>query len=256
MKAIKFTIGGKSACFKKPDVNAEVYFTYNNIPKPTLLGMLGSIVGYDGYTQLSRKNKGYKETDLQYIKAFPEFYEKFKDLKIAIIPLSQNGYFPKKIHTYNNTTGFASHEDGGNLIVKEQWIENPKWEIIIASDDSEQYKLLKKYLLSQKAVYIPYLGKNNHPVIIKNVEEIALKPKLKNARFYSLFFANKCKLDGITDFDRLDELEFTYEEFLPISLQKDYHFYELEKLIFSNSDISNDTHDTVYSYQEKNYAFI
>lgn len=27
--------------------------------------------------------------------------------------------------------GYASKEQGGNLIVKEQWLEKPKWEISI-----------------------------------------------------------------------------------------------------------------------------
>lgn len=57
MKAISFKLSGKTACFRKPDVNVYTYFTYNNIHKPALLGLLGAIVGFGGYTQLFEKNR-------------------------------------------------------------------------------------------------------------------------------------------------------------------------------------------------------
>jgi len=44
-EAIKFNLYGKTGFFKKPDVNQEIYFTYNNIHKVALLGILGSIIG-------------------------------------------------------------------------------------------------------------------------------------------------------------------------------------------------------------------
>ena len=69
--------------------------------------------------------------------------------------------FPKKIQTFNNSVGYASKEQGGNLIVKEQWLENPKWDIYIIIDN-KQAKVIADYILNKKAVYIPYLGKNDH----------------------------------------------------------------------------------------------
>ena len=51
MNSLKFTIEGKTAFFKIPEVNAVQYFTYGNIHKPALLGILGAIMGYGGYTQ-------------------------------------------------------------------------------------------------------------------------------------------------------------------------------------------------------------
>lgn len=82
MKALKFILSGKTAFFKVPMVNSVCYFTYGNIHKPALLGMFGAILGYKGY--------GYEITD------FPEYYEKLKDVKISIVPNSENGYFNKK----------------------------------------------------------------------------------------------------------------------------------------------------------------
>ena len=48
MKVVRFTLSGKNAFFKKPEVNACYYFTYGQIHKVALLGMFGAIAGYDG----------------------------------------------------------------------------------------------------------------------------------------------------------------------------------------------------------------
>ena len=45
MRALKFTLSGKNAFFKKPEVNAYFYFTYGQIHRVALLGILGAIVG-------------------------------------------------------------------------------------------------------------------------------------------------------------------------------------------------------------------
>ena len=43
MRALKFTLSGKNAFFKKPEVNAYFYFTYGQIHRVALLGILGAI---------------------------------------------------------------------------------------------------------------------------------------------------------------------------------------------------------------------
>lgn len=61
MEILKFKLSGKSAFFKKPEVNTYYYFTYGNIHRVALLGILGAILGYKGYSQmqdiLSNKKK-------------------------------------------------------------------------------------------------------------------------------------------------------------------------------------------------------
>lgn len=49
MRALKFTLSGKNAFFKKPEVNAYFYFTYGQIHRVALLGILGAIVGNKDY---------------------------------------------------------------------------------------------------------------------------------------------------------------------------------------------------------------
>ena len=255
MNAISFRLSGKSAHFKKPDVNQYAYFTYNNIHKVALLGLLGAIVGYGGYTQLFEKNRGLKKGSLEYDNGYPEFYEKLKHLKISIIPLAKHGYFSKKIQVFNNSVGYASKEEGGNLIVREQWLENPAWQIIILDDGSDEYGLIKEYLLAKKAVFIPYLGKNDHIANIDDVKELKLNNKLFDidGEYYidSLFIdTNSYKYHRESD-----DTPYMFKEVFPIRLQKQYHFYEYESVVFTNFEPSIIPKDT-YCYEDKNYTFI
>ncbi|MEA3316225.1 MAG: type I-B CRISPR-associated protein Cas5b [Campylobacterota bacterium] len=262
MKAISFEIGGKTAFFKKPDVNSYAYFTYNNIHKPALLGVLGAIIGLGGYTQLHNKNREIEQKNklikkktekLALDDGYPEFYEKLKDLKISIIPLSPNGYFSKKIQTFNNSVGYASFEQGGNLIIREQWLENPKWQIIILDNNSKEYGKIKEYLTNQKAIYTPYLGKNDHFADISEVKKIELKTALENLNLSSLFIEDKLVLSA--NKPRGESL-YIFKEVSPIKLQKDYHFYEYETLCFTNSKVTDNNSKDIFSYDSKNYFFI
>ncbi|MDR0408741.1 MAG: type I-B CRISPR-associated protein Cas5b [Campylobacteraceae bacterium] len=247
MEALSFKLSGKTACFKKPDVNVHVYFTYNNIHKPALLGLIGAVIGLDGYTQLFYKNKRSKST----YDGYPEFYEKLHHLKVSITPLTSSGSFSKKIQVFNNSVGYASKEVGGNLIVREQWLENPSWQIMILKDDSESYKKIEKYMLESKAVYIPYLGKNDHPAQISEVDILKLTDPVHNY-IDSLFVKNFSTLDG---YEKEDEIPYVFQEIAPISLQKKYHFYEYATLIFTNFELKN-IPDNTYEYNGKNYSFI
>jgi CRISPR-associated protein Cas5h len=252
MKAISFKLSGKTACFRKPDVNVYTYFTYNNIHKPALLGLLGSIIGLGGYTQLFEKNRDLKKGSSAYDDGYPEFYEKLKHLKISITPLAPNGYFSKKIQTFNNSVGYASFEQGGNLVVREQWLENPKWQIMILDDGSDEFQRISEYLLNKKAVFIPYLGKNDHPANIIDAESVILSDT-KGNYIDSLFIKNFDKLDGWAR--ESDDNPYFFQEISPYALQKDYHFYEYKSLIFTNYEIENIPKDTYY-YDGKNYTFI
>ncbi len=254
MKAISFEISGKTAIFKKPDVNSYAYFTYNNIHKPALLGILGAIIGLDGYTKLYDENRKAKEEKTGFNDGFPDYYEKLKDLKVSIVPLAKNGYFSKTIQTFNNSVGYASFEQGGNLIVREQWLENPKWQIMILENETEEYKKIKEYLLNKKAVYIPYLGKNDHFANIDKVQEITLDENLylKDGLYLDSLFIKKGEING---YEREGELPFIFQEVSPISLQKDFHFYEYETLCFTNCELDEKPENS-FSFENKNFVFI
>ena len=233
MKVLKFILSGKTAFFKVPTVNSVCYFTYGNIHKPALLGMFGAILGYKGY--------GYKITD------FPEYYEKLKDIKISIVPNSENGYFNKKFQQFNNSVGYASQEQGGNLIVKEQWLEDPSWTIYIMLNSDESQKLADTIIHNQ-CVYIPYLGKNDHPATIGKAEYVEVKSvNAENLTVQSL------SLSETLDFDQ-DEMDFKYEEYLPLTLDLETNHHELKKFILTNAPVE-EAFTEIYEDGEKHITF-
>ena len=150
MKALRFRLSGKTGFFKQPDVNTYLYYTYAQIHRIALLGLLGAIVGYKGYNEKGREK-------------YPEFYKKLKDLKISIVSEGNDGIFDKKLQIFNNSTAFASNEEGGNLIVKQVWLENPSWLIYIFLDN-DQSKLIKEYILDKKTILVTgaagFIGSN------------------------------------------------------------------------------------------------
>ena len=98
MKALCFTLCGRTAFFKKPEVNSYYYFTYGNLHKVALLGIFGAILGYGGYTQQHNGSENKKAME----KGYPEFYEKLLALKVSIRPNAKSGFIEKKIQQFVN----------------------------------------------------------------------------------------------------------------------------------------------------------
>lgn len=240
MEVLKFSLSGKHAFFKMPEVNTYFYFTYGNIHKVALLGLFGAIVGYQGYAQMKKEDE------------YPEFYQKLQGIQLAVVPKEgSKGYIMKKIQSFNNSVGYASQEQGGNLIVKQQWLENPWWEIYLKIQDEESEKI-KQRLLNHECVYIPYLGSNDHPANILDIELLEAEKAEENVidQIDSLFPEHAAEPDYEDD----EILPFKYAEFLPVGLKKETHMYQLKKFIFTNCPISSHT-EPVYRVNGKNILF-
>lgn len=246
MKALCFTLKGKTAFFKKPEVNSYYYFTYGNIHKVALLGMFGAILGYGGYTQQNRNREKQKELEAGY----PEFYEKLKGLQISICPKAERGFIPKKIQMFNNSVGYASQEQGGNLIVKEQWLENPSWEIAVLLD-SEQARQLADFITAHKCIYVPYLGKNDHAADIVEVRTVEVT-KMENGSgiISSLFLKESAHILESRGLTQINPISFKYQESLPVSLDEWTNNYGLERFIYTDAKVSWEQQN-VYSVEEK-----
>lgn len=249
MEAVKFTLSGKNAFFKKPEVNAYYYFTYGHIHKVALLGMFGAIMGYGGYAQKEWKAvKKNKPIEVEY----PEFYEKLQNLKVSVVPKNDRGYIPKKIQIFNNSVGYASAEQGGNLIIKEQWLENPVWDIYVLIDCNET-EMLAEFLEKGRCIYFPYLGKNDHPADIKNVERVSIeKLQIKETAITSMFL--KKSGDLIMPDDEDDIEVFKYVEKLPVALNGYTNLYEYEDFCYTNMSV-NLTEGEIYKTGENVLAF-
>lgn len=251
MDAIKFTLRGNTAFFKKPDVNSNVYFTYGCIHKVALLGIFGAILGYSGYNKIKDKKD---------ITVYPEFYERLKNLKISIVPRNKGGYITKKVQIFNNSVGYASKEQGGNLIVKEQWLENPIWDIYFIIDCKESENLKEK-MLNSECTYMPYLGKNDHPasvedvVLIKDIEEASCIKSID-----SIFIKDSVVLEEEDYFsfeeDVYVEPIWKYDEKLPMTLDEITNKYEFESFIATNRKVESVKESNIYNICGKNLFFI
>lgn len=232
MQALKFTLSGKTAFFKRPEFNTYYYFTFGNIHKVALLGMFGAILGYRGYNNTTE---------------LPEFYQKLKDIKLSILPQNKKGYFSKKNQYYNNSVGYASKEQGGNLIIKEQWLEDPCWDIIVLLDNEEANKIAKA-LINRKCFYIPYLGKNDHPATITNPELIDLEKGNIDEESIDCLFPK----ENFKEAEDIDIDFYKYQESLPIGLNEKTGLYEYMTFIHTNLYMDE---GSVYSFDEKNIVF-
>ena len=259
MEALKFTLSGNSAFFKDNVINT-VYLTYGNIHRVALLGMFGAILGYGGYGKqtdmLNKKKK--KNTDYP---DYPEFYEKLKDIKISMVSNGENGYFNKKLQTFNNSVGYASKEEGGNLIVKQFWLENPSWDIYILLDCDEAKKLAE-YIKNKKAIYLPYLGSNDHLANITDVEIVNIEEKISSKsetiEIFSMIKANDIsdKKENAFNIDsnaKRDDI-YRYSEYLPVALSKDLNQYIKEKITITNMSIKL-LKESYYKVEDKNIVF-
>ena len=233
MEAIKFTLSGSTAFFKKPEFNTYYYFTYGQIHRVALLGLFGAMLGLGGYNK-------QKNTKTEY----PEFYSELQDLKIAVIPNREKGYFPKKMQVFNNSTGFASFEAGGNLIVKEQWLEQPSWDILVLLDGNKHAQEIANRLLARESVYTLYLGKNDHLANINDIEKVQVLDveSTSNIIIASLCIKDNVKIlkeeSGRIGTRRLStDALWQYEEDLPKGLMLQTNHYELERFLLTNSRV-------------------
>ena len=255
MEALKFTLSGDSAFFKDNAINT-VYLTYGNIHRVALLGIFGAILGYGGYSKqndmLNKKKKKMPD--------YPEFYEKLKDIKISIVSNGKNGYFNKKLQTFNNSVGYASKEEGGNLIVKQFWLENPSWDIYILLDCDEAKKIAE-YIKNKRAIYLPYLGSNDHLANIMDVEIIDIEEKLSSEdetiEILSMVkdsdISEKKKNVFSIDKNSIRDDIYKYSEYLPVTLSKELNQYEKEKMTITNMSVI--LKKSYYKVEDKNIVF-
>lgn len=256
METLKFDLTANMAIIRKPDSN-ETYYTYNFPHKIMILGLLGSIIGLNGYNyNLFQKNLGRK------VEGNPEFYEKLKDLKIAIVPNLGKENFSRKIQVFNNSVGYASNETGNNLIVKEQWLENPSWTIYILEDESEKYKKIKDYLINKKCEYIPYIGKNDHFADIKNVTvEKTEQLNEKTDKIDSLYDKKIANIkdnlfEEILGFEIVEDRKyFLYKEVLPTSLNEKIGYDEYKEFIYTNQELDIENISNIYKINNQNIYY-
>lgn len=229
-RIISFDLKAEMGFLKKPDINDGIYLTYNMLHRPALLGILGAISGMKGYEKNGE---------------FPEYYEKFKHLKVGIQPLnSDKGNYTKEIVSYNNSTGFASNEDGGNLIVTEQILLKPEYRCFVLLDISnEDEKTLYDNILSYNAEFLPYLGKNDFSAWWIDAQEYASVSTFGFSCDYkiaSIFMKTNAVSGHVARSMSMfsvesKEMPFLYFEKLPIGFDEKLFQYSYGDFVYSNA---------------------
>ncbi|RPI19234.1 MAG: type I-B CRISPR-associated protein Cas5 [Ignavibacteriae bacterium] len=243
MKLISFDIKAALGFLKKPDINEGIYLTYNCLHKPALLGIIGAIIGLGGYYQ-------------SYImkKYIPDYFERLKNLKVGVKPLdSFNGNFTKTVVKYNNSAGYASEEQGGNLIVNEQTLIKPSFRVYLLLNISNEYEMkVFEYLSNGECEYIPYFGKNDFqlwweketlieydftegipPQVSYFIDNLFIKPDGKTIH------ENKGREDMVFDF-REPEINdfFVFFEHLPVGFDERTTNYSFANFVYTNKKLS------------------
>ncbi len=221
--------------FRKPDTNDGINLSYNMLHKPALLGILGAVIGLEGY-------KAYGK--------FPEYYEKLKSLKTGIAPLEhEKGNFQKTVIKYSNTVGYANK--GTNYLTEEATLIKPAYRCYLLLDaSSTEHSKLYEYLKAGKAEYLPYFGKNEFSAWWENdgsgFREYSFKEgKQSTGESFSvktLFQkgttqVSKSKETGLAEFDLFNPGtgldQFLYFERLPVAFDEQLKQYKLADFAFT-----------------------
>lgn len=233
MEAIKFNLSGKLAHFKNPENNYYIEFTYGNIHKPALLGLLGAMIGLRGRKQA--KNLGYIE-----------YYKKLKGLEISIVPKKIN--FDRFIDESVNGTGFAN--DGFSQIIRREFLENPEWDIYLiqGSVETELWIKIKESLLTGITKYPINLGGKKNSAFIKNVVTFNDIKNIEDSQI-------ECKCNSLIKTDNILKFEKKILiEYLPTTLNE-LTLYRKERFAVSDEDLCLKT-DNIYFVDNKYLYFL
>ena len=241
-KLVSFTIKAEFGMFKKPDINDKIFVSYNMLHKPYLLGILGAIMGYDGHNQNRDKSK------------MPKYYEKLKDIRVAIAPWTHkkidevnSGIFKKEFIIFNNTT------NGSIANITEQTLVNPAYRIYLELDDVKHKELIDS-LENNRAIYPPYMGKNEFSLwwddffIHEKLEEIESKEKFEVKTIIKKDENFVLKNSGYKE--RTTNYFYLFER-LPIGFDEKLKQYIYHDFLYTNSIFkSNNTIQNLYECDE------
>lgn len=197
-KLLIFRLYGNFAHFNQP-ISNRFRNSYSIIPKPQLLGLIGSIAGLEGY-----KNKS----------TVPEFHRLIGDLKVFIKPNDNSD--KKFIVKYNSLNSFLNNRvDTGspNVIINEQVLLNPDYEIgLLLDENNDLHNTIIENIQHNRSMFHIYLGKNE---FFANVQYISLENyeinSTKEARCCSILPFDELEKEG-TDNMKLEMLPVGFDE--------------------------------------------
>jgi len=201
-KFLSFRLFGSFAHFDQP-ISNRLRNTYSVVPKPQLLGLLGSIAGLAGY-----KNR----------KTLPRFYSMIGNLKICIKPNKSNDI--KFMVNYNSMNSFLNNRvdsPSPNVIINEQVLMEPDYEIgLLLNENNELHHRLIENIRNNRSVFPIYLGKNE---FFANIQFISLETYERNS-------LKEIACESILPFDEIEKegLRSMKLEMLPIGFNEKFKY--------------------------------
>lgn len=232
-KIVSFDIKADFGFLKKPDTNEPVYLTFNILHKPALLGILGAILGLEGFQESEK---------------LPAYYKALQELKVGIKPLQdEKGNFQKTVIRYNNSVGYANL-DGGTLIVDEQTLIAPNYRCYLLLDsENELHEQLRNRLNRRQAEYLPYLGKNDFSLWWEEVHEWNFEEFKSDSSFLidTIFIKEQPVKEGkpkptFIPAQSPKESPFIYFENLPVKYHSELYQYEYKPFVYTNWELKQE----------------
>lgn len=258
-KLVSINLKADFVFFRNPDTNQGINLSYNLLHKPALLGILGAILGLDGYQKMGE---------------LPQYYQQFKDLKIGIEPLQhEKGNYQKTVLKYTNTIGYANN--GDNYLTEEAMLIAPAYRCYILLDIQQTlHQQLFDYLQKGYAEYLPYFGKNEFQAwwdtseggfTLHEFEEnkVPTESFLIKSIFLkeNILVKNQKDLDEHIGIDLMGDgptlhQKFVYFERLPVKFNEEIFQYELAEFAYSNFKLKKDTSLNQLYFLSKENAYV
>lgn len=240
MKLISFDLKADFAFFRIPDTNATINLSYNIIHRPAILGVLGAILGLEGYKE---KRK------------LPQYYEVLKDVRVGVEPLNHDkGNYTKTNIKYSDTSGFNNKDKDkfpATRLTEELTLVKPAYRIYLLLDEDNGYqRQLIDNIKDGCAEFIPYLGKNEFTAwwssdSYKEYHFSEEKEPIGSIKIKTIFQKDKVLKNNtevpfpdLLNFDNA-ESPFIYFERLPKDFDLSLIQYDLGEFVFSNYQIKN-----------------
>lgn len=166
MNAFSFTLSSTFGLFQWEKTKGDQRITNLFISKTEVLGILGAVLGLDGYSQVFLKEK-------HQLTATP-FYESLRGLEIAILPEQHPAFFEDHlIHRYMHAVNSK-----GPLMAKLTGLVRPRYKIVVTQGSCQEdvFRQLITYMEKGWSEFIPYMGKNQYPAVIENFQQETLRP--------------------------------------------------------------------------------
>lgn len=192
-KVIEIDIWSNFGCFTKPDSTSGGRLTYLIPPKTAIIGIIGSILGYDfdEFEKDENEIKNYKIEELYAI-------------KISIQPLFD---LKTKRVTFNRVDGTTEKLKIQNI--HQDILINPYYKLFLSFPNclKDKEELFLKRINDHETVYHLYMGRNEFPLSYKVCKIFDYESKILNSQNCESFFENDEKIYGLINRENINDIE-------------------------------------------------